>query len=186
MTAYYVLSPDPDPSYMRIKESRLPERYSDSILFAKSIKPARQPPVLDLEKKTAKPVDLVGGMITVPIVSERMREVVEALPDAVEFYPVRLVLPKDPKLDYCYFALNVLDYVDAFDRANSKYTDGDDSPVVLRVTKLAIVESRVVGRNIFRLTTYPFLLIVSENARQAFEAASLVGLQYKAIADYKP
>jgi len=186
MTAYYVLSPDPDPSLMRIRESRLPERYSDSILFAKSIKPARQPPVLDLEKKTAKPVDLVGGMITVPIVSERMRKVIDALPDPVEFYPVRLVLPKDPNLNYCYFALNVLDYADAFDRENSKYTDVDNSPVVLRVTKLAIVESRVGNRNIFRLTTYPFLLIVSEIARQAFEAASLVGLQFTAIADYKP
>jgi hypothetical protein len=186
MASYYVLSPDPNPVYMRIKESRLPKRYSDSILFGKSIKPAGQPPVLYLEKKTAKPVDLVGGMITVPIVSERMRTAIQQLPDPSEFYPVRLVLPKDPKVEYRYFAFNALDNVDAFDRTKSKYTAVDYSPVVPHVTKLAIIESKVGGRHIFRLTTYPLLLIVSQQARQTFEAASLVGLQFTAVADYKP
>ena len=185
MAAYFVLSPDLDASFMRIKQSRLSERYPDAIHFGESIKPTRQQPVLDLEKKTAKPVDLVGGMTTVPIVSGRMRMVVEALPDHVEFYPVRLVLPKDPKLDYRYFAMNVLHNVNAFDREKSEYTDFDYSPVVLRVTKLAIVESRVGTRNIFRLTNYPSLLIVSAKVREAFEAASLIGLQFTAIADYK-
>jgi hypothetical protein len=186
MPTYYVLSPGLDRSFMRIAESRLPEHYSDSILFGKPAKPARRPPVLELEKKTAKAVDLVGGMITVPIVSERMKAAVETLPDPVEYYPVRLVLPKDPTIEYRYFALNALHNVDAFDREKSKYTAVDYSPVVPHVTKLAITESKVEGRNIFRLTAYPLLLIVSETARQAFEAASLVGLQFTAISDYKP
>lgn len=186
MATYYVLSPGLDRSFMRIAESRLPEQYSDSILFGRPAKPARRPPVLDLEKKTAKPVDLVGGMVTVPIVSERMQAAIAELPDPVEYYPVRLVLPKDPKIEYRYFALNVLNNVDAFDFDKSNYTAVDYSPVVPHVTKLAIVESKIEGRNIFRLTTYPLLLIVSETARQALEAASLVGLQFTAIADYKP
>jgi hypothetical protein len=186
MPTYYVLSPGLDRSFMRIAESRLPEHYSDSVLFGKPVKAARRPPVLDLEKRTAKPVDLVGGLITVPIVSERMKLALESLPDVVEYYPVRLAQPKDPKFDRRCFALNALNNVDAFDREKSKYTAVDYSPVVLHVTKLAITESRVGGRNIFRLAAYPILLIVSEAARQALEAASLVGLQFTAISDYKP
>lgn len=186
MANYYVLSPGIDRSFMRIAESRLPEQYSDSILFGKPVKPARRTPVLDIEKKTARPVDLVGGLITVPIVSERMQEAASTLPDPLEYYPVKLVLPKDPKIEYPYFALNALDNVDAFDREKSEYTAVDYSPVVPHVTKLAIIESQVGGRNIFRLTSYPLLLIASEAARQAFEAASLTGLQFTPVADYRP
>lgn len=185
MSNYYVLSPDLDTSYMRIKVSRLPERYSDSILFAESMKPAKLKPVLDLEKKTAKSVDLVGGLITVPIISDKMLKAIATLPDAIEYYPVKLVLPKDPKIEYNYFALNALQHVDAFDRKNSKFIDVDYSPVVPHVTKLAIIESKTNSRNIFRLKTFPLLMIVSEAARKVFEEANLIGLQYTAIEDYK-
>lgn len=186
MANYYVLSPDLDASFLRIAESRLPEQYSDSILFGRPVKPARRAPVLDIEKKTAKPADLVGGLVTVPIVSERMQKAAAALPDPVEYYPVRLVLPKDPKVEYRYFAMNALDNVEAFDREKSEYTAVDYSPVVPHVTRLAIIESKVGGRNIFRLAAYPLLLIVSEAARHAFEAAALVGLQFTPVSDYKP
>lgn len=185
MSNYYVLSPDPLSSYMRIKLSRIPVRYSDAIRSGKPMKPSKSSPVCDLEKKRAKITDLVGGMIVEPIISERMLNAIATLPDAIEYYPVKLVLPKHTKIEYNYFALNALQYVDAFDRKNSKFKDVEYSPVVLRVTKLAIIESKIKGRNIFRLSSYPFLLIVSKVAREAFEAANLVGLQYTAIEDYK-
>jgi hypothetical protein len=186
MANYFILDAQADRTHLRIAESRIPERYTNAVLDGESIKPARSAPVAYIEKKTAKAVDFVGGVVTVPIVSAKMQGTLERVAEACEFYPVRLTLRRDARVEFRYLIFSALGLVDAFDWERSKYRRLADSPAVSRVEKLVLDESKVGNRNVFRLSAFPTQLIVSGKARAELESAQLLGLQFIPTSEYRP
>jgi hypothetical protein len=116
-----------------------------------------------------------------PVMSERMRSILHGfsgLP-ALREIPVRMVARGggSETIDGRFSAVQLLEYTDAVDFDRSEYETYPESPRhVRRFRKLVLRD--VPLPPLFRLASYPRKLLVRDDVRAAFEAASMRGIEY--------
>ena len=183
-TPYYILDAKFSRDTLSVSESELPVKLTNAVVSGQAVGRVAGRPAVFFSNKLMRPVDLVGGLVHVPIVSPKMRAVVEGLGESLEFTPVKVVCKKDDSIQYDYEILNVLNNLDAFDREKSVYRRVGDLRILPSVDKLVLKESEIGSRSLFRLSAFPGLLICSGEARSALEAAGLTGLSFQLTTDF--
>ncbi|MEL7590045.1 MAG: DUF1629 domain-containing protein [Anaerolineaceae bacterium] len=104
------------------------------------------------------PVDYLFCSVNIDAVSDHARTVIEKIsPLDVEFFPLD-VIDEDgmPIIKTKYWVINVLTIIDALDWDNTKWTTGKpptkkDPTAFLSIIKPCLIESKINGRNIFRI-----------------------------------
>lgn len=90
------------------------------------------PPSFDILGKSKKLRDFVGLMISAPVVSDRVRRILEPLCDGdVEFLPLQEIMGKR------YFAMNVLRVEDVLDLARCEFTSIATTKQIISIQKFA-------------------------------------------------
>lgn len=118
------------------------------------------------------------------IVSDRLRTVFEAVNAAVEYHPVTLLNQPGLRNGPEYFFANLLEKVDCFDFEKSVYSL--DGPFIDKIEKLAIDESKAVGKELFRLAnSYDDITLVSQDLADSVTSAGLTGAKFVAPGDWE-
>jgi hypothetical protein len=132
-------------------------------------------------RQPGSPLDYSEASFAIPVVSRRLRELLERLGvEDVQFFPASVESHEEP-----YFVLNVTRLVDCIDESRCLRTESwkpeDGRPE--KVGEYRVVEglrldsSRVGGARIFRTRGWP-VLIVSEDLKHAMEQERLAGPRF--------
>jgi hypothetical protein len=116
-----------------------------------------------------------------PLVSDRVKDVLESFYEDLpylEFFKVRF--NKDIKESYWF--VNIFDNIDAIDRDKSEYTIYPDfmgvkAGKIESINSMALKESVIGKRNIFRLTEQETYVMVSEKLHEAFLNIGITGFE---------
>ncbi|WNG21770.1 hypothetical protein F0U63_02410 [Cystobacter fuscus] len=130
------------------------------------------------------PLDFSEAALGIPMVSQRLKELLERLGvDAVQFFPVQVLSHSAP-----WFALNATRVVECIDESRclrvERWTPEDGAPE--RVGEYRVVErmridpSRVSGTRLFRTWGWP-VLVVSEDLKQAMEKEGISGTKFSEV-----
>ncbi|EPX59806.1 hypothetical protein D187_002550 [Cystobacter fuscus DSM 2262] len=130
------------------------------------------------------PLDFSEAALGIPMVSQRLKELLERLSvEAVQFFPVRVVSHDAP-----WFALNATRLVECIDESRclrvEHWTQADGAPE--RVGEYRVVErmridpSRVSGARLFRTWGWP-VLVVSEDLKHAMEKEGITGTKFSEV-----
>jgi hypothetical protein len=136
--------------------------------------------------KARKLEDFQPNLLSLLIVSPRVREVLKALEvKNAEFLPVTVKDQKKKTLANDYAILNVLGAEDAIDLARSTVQmdtiiDGD----IARVRKLVLKKKIDPAAKIFRCEKRTNLILVRDDVRAALEKAKLTGCKLVPVADF--
>jgi hypothetical protein len=136
--------------------------------------------------KARKLEDFQPNLMSLLIVSPRVREVIQALEvKNAEFLPVTVKDQKKKTVANDYAILNVLGAEDAIDLSRSKVEmdtiiDGN----IAQVRKLALKKKIDPAAKIFRCEKHTRLILVRDDVRAAFEKARLTGCKLVPIADF--
>lgn len=117
----------------------------------------------------------VGG---IPIVSERAAEVLRSVAERdIQLIPAHVI---PAPLDDSLYILNVLHRIDCLDEKNSLISGYRGPKKLGGVIEPSIDESKVKEQRLFRIDSWPVLVIVREAIVQAFTAANLTGARFEA------
>jgi hypothetical protein len=116
-----------------------------------------------------------------PLVSDRVKDVLESFSEDVpylEFFKVRF----NKNIKESYWFVNILDNIDAIDRDKSEYTlfpdfMGAKAGRIESINSMALKESVIGKRNIFRLTEQETYVMISENLHEAFLNIGITGFE---------
>jgi len=139
------------------------------------------------KKRTAKKPDLLSGIHSFPIISERFKDLLvnQAVSD-LEFHAIRLICEASGEIDQGYFFLNILNNRSCFDRQGSKYNVPDYDPnEIAEVSHLAIHEAPLAGRDLVRMAEIPSLILVSTRLKDLIEAHRLTGIICEPLDSYE-
>lgn len=129
--------------------------------------------------------DLVANSLGYLVVSERARGVLDAevSPGAVEYLPARIFDHKARPVPARYFVANVIEHVDALDRAGTKAEDNPLQPGELEFPeRIAADPSRIPpDRRLFRLVGLPRTIVAHTALFEAFQRAGLTGVDFGAL-----
>ena len=167
-----------------ISESDIPLNVTDAVFDGRRLGPQKRPYTAHFKANSGKPLDLLTGAVTVPVVSQHLREVVGKFPDPIEFHPVSVQSPKKPSVSYPYFVMNVLESLDAFDWSRSEYESAGDTGIVPMVTRMVLKPAAIGDRHLFRITAYPTVLIISGKGKEILEANQVTGIRYRPVSEF--
>jgi hypothetical protein len=130
------------------------------------------------------PLDFSEAALGIPMVSQRLKELLERLSvEAVQFFPARVLSHDAP-----WFALNATRLVECIDESRclrvERWTQDDGAPE--RVGEYRVVErmridpNRVSGARLFRTWGWP-VLVVSEDLMQAMEKEGITGTKFSEV-----
>lgn len=103
----------------------------------------------------------------------------------LEFFPVPVHNTWDDQIAD-YFFVHVLSNIDFIDKAHSDITWYEDEyGGIERVRSLAIVESKLQGRHVFRSPDLFQDTFISEEVKVALEAAELTGIKFVPASEYQ-
>ncbi|MFL5354794.1 imm11 family protein [Archangium sp.] len=137
--------------------------------------------------KGIKPADSIPNFLGFHIVSEKLKQLLEATAGArFEFLPVRLRNHKKKILPDAYYVANLLDLVTCVDRSRSDFTvDELDKKEIRRFRRLVLDTSKIgPDSKIFRLGERPRLLIVREDLARAITEAGCTGMRFMPMEDF--
>jgi len=118
------------------------------------------------------------------IVSHRMVSVIEKFPASYELFPVNVEYRGEPYTEARYFFLHILDEIDCLDKSASTYIEKKGYQGDFR--KLAVDESKIGGKNLFRLAkTYQTIVLTSDDLAVTAEAAGVVGARFIAPSEFR-
>lgn len=113
----------------------------------------------------------------VAIVSSRVAEILEArCADEVQFLPIR-----NDQLSGEYKVLNITSRIDCLDESRSQFSNYRGPGDFDYVFDITIDFSRAKAGRIFRLATWPAVVIASEEVRTALVAASATGAVFETL-----
>jgi len=127
-----------------------------------------------------KVFDSVTNDMKIPIVSERIKAIVEGLgSDDCEFIPVVLLDHKRKVASTSHYLLNTLRLIDFVDMNRSRYELSDLDPGEIAWLKELHIQPAKVdqGVHVFRATTLRGQVFVDEEICQAFEKEKITGLR---------
>lgn len=118
----------------------------------------------------------------IPVVTERFRRVLEACGAGnVEYFDVTVEGAERFDAFPQYYAFNIVGKVSASDDARSEYLEVAKQPATRLFGKLAIVEDRVRGLDLFVLAENLSVVIVSERVKSACEAGGVDTLRFQPV-----
>jgi hypothetical protein len=139
------------------------------------------PPIL-LEAVSGDPLSdfiYVGPFF---IVSERLRRLLDDLNVAAEYHEVEFVKCKMKKV--CYYFANLLEKANCLDFDKSIYTMRGQ--FVDEIEKLAIDETKVVGKNLVRLDkSLPVVILASRELKDKVENSGISGVFFQKPSEWK-
>ena len=124
----------------------------------------------------------IGGTV-LPLVSEKFRQLLENGEDCnhLEFLPIEY--GNNEQVPPKYWLMNILNNISCFDWEHSVYTRYPDSMKELAgrpetVDKLVIDESKVNGRNIFRIKELPTNIFISKALKNKLQKEKISGIHF--------
>ena len=122
----------------------------------------------------------------VPIVSERLKNLLEQQfeKELFEFCGINVFKSADPA-NQKYYAFNILENMDCFDKENSVYNTFEGSTVINSIAKLVLKEEMLSRRNIFRITPIRTAIFVNQKFKQAIEENNITGLSFISLGEFK-
>lgn len=123
-------------------------------------------PHLTFKNKHADLTDYVGGVATsFPIISHRLKEVLETLVDSnnIQFFECASNYAKKAK----FYIMHIVGYIDCFDWENSGYTKrksatNENEYWADEIKKVVFLKDKVGDRNIFRMSQSETNIFISE------------------------
>ena len=158
------------------------EDYMDGNPYPKGSPPAK----FFYRSAQKRETDLLLGIFSIPVVSERFRDVAtQHEPDKLEFHPVELICHETGASESSYFFMNILDNVSCFDRERSRFRSSEVAPAVLSsIEELVLNESMIDQRHLFRMKEFDTLIFASAALRDAIEQAELSGVRFSRLDEY--
>jgi len=130
---------------------------------------------------TKKFPDVIGTGSSEYFVTNAFKRVIEGLESAENMHFIAVTL-----VDKQYWLLNILNNIECFDFENSEYSVREGNPRIIRDIKtMALMESRINGRHIFRVAEKPVYIFISQTLKDAIEANNLTGIEYDNIFEIK-
>jgi len=119
---------------------------------------------------------IISGL---PIVSEKVKELIESLNIGFQF--IKTTIPS-------YFLMNTMEPIKAFDWEQSIYERNPSflpevADMPMEIEKLVFNES-IIGIDIFRMYEEPISLFISVKLKEVFENGGVTGLEYIPISEY--
>lgn len=178
---YFYWTPHWTKGEVFIEEVSAPARFDDYYL-GQPIAPAKSPLLFIYRLPVTRKQDLVSGIQVFPIVSRRLRGILEEFePSDIEFHPVEL-RSGGKDVDKTYSIAHLLRPVDCMDRERSAYElDEEDPEIVMEIGSLVLDQDALSGRHIVRMNERPVDVLVSEELRAAMEQAGLTGMEFRPI-----
>ncbi len=145
-----------------------------------------EPIELYYEGASSRKRDYVAGVQMFPVVSARLREVLDdAGVRGLEYHPAVLICADDGETDTGYHVLNILNQVAALDRdrARVEIFPGTED-IVARVHELAVREEALAGYDLVRLEEVRPIVLASDRLRATIEQSGVSGMTFIAVEDY--
>ncbi|MEM6807829.1 MAG: DUF1629 domain-containing protein [Pseudomonadota bacterium] len=140
---------------------------------------------LKLSTESSIETDLLSGVFSYPVVSERLRSTISRYePENCQFFPVRVVKGDGSPTETPYYFMNVLDNRACFDWGASTYEEGRNRKMPLDVTRLVVLESEIEDRHLVRIREIPSLMLVSKALQSEIESSNMLGVQFLPVSDY--
>ena len=119
-----------------------------------------------------------------PVVSERLRAVLEGFRVAAEFFPVEVVSKDGSSLGSRWCCLNVLSVVDCLDWEKSVYKL--EKNFATQLERVAVVDEAIGAHALFRIArAIPSLICASESLSDAVAASGCSGVVFKKPEDWR-
>jgi hypothetical protein len=131
-------------------------------------------------KKEIKIFDSMAVALSIPIVSRRIKEILERLaPTQCEFLPVVVSDHKKKPASHEHFVLNPLRIADIIDMGRSRYIASSFNPDQIGDLSELRLRPDAVGReiHIFRAKTMLKQVFIAESLYEAFQQAKVTGLR---------
>lgn len=180
-----------DPSYARLQAGTPPELRSVRARLSYGMSVGDAFPdgvVFDVNPESgAFFPDSLSNSSNLYIVSERLREVLEAASPSFEFHRVRVRNHKGRLEKSPYYVANLLDLVDCMDRKKSKFRPSEiDTTQASTIHELVLDLSRIPNeKKIFRLASRRRLFLVRKDlAYDIFRVKKFEGMLFKKIELY--
>lgn len=171
----YEYCPDSDSFESFLLKSSKDEKTINRLMDCKSIGKAWAPLAIKIDQSMGGKSDF-PSMEGIPVFSERAWRMLEPLIGRhVEALPIR-----HPKSDV-FYAINVLEMVDALDRKKS-VVDLYPNGKVMSIEKYVFKATAIRGKSIFKIPeTHGVLVFVSEEFRSCVERSKMKGLIFKRL-----
>lgn len=117
-----------------------------------------------------------------PIISERIKSVLDHFQVNAEFIPVRIVFENAEFREKQYWFMNVLEMLDVLDRNRGQYTYWSDPQFVThvdKIKKLAIDEEKAADRALFRIAKgAEYIIAVNDALAESLSSHGITGLHF--------
>jgi hypothetical protein len=191
MSKYFILQKLYTPDEVELAEIESIRNIEEISLDGKKID-VSTPIRAKLKNNKANFPDLLIGATSLPIVSEKLKEILldNSFPEKMEFIPIIIDLP----VQKSYYVLNILDNLKCFDWKNAEY---DDFPEFLKeelphlsdkpetINKLVLNESKIEKRNLFRMYEQPTSVFISSQLKEEFKKNNVTGCRFAELSEYR-
>jgi hypothetical protein len=127
--------------------------------------------------------DMPDWIPSSPVFSQRFIDVLKgAGVRNLDIYDTEVVHEERGKSYTGYKAVNIIGRLNCADLEKSEYLPGYKPPL-MKFEKLVIDESRTMGQPLFRLAENTLFILVSEQVKQAVNAANLLGVRVVSLED---
>lgn len=125
--------------------------------------------------------DYISNPLGWPIVSQRIVKIFDSLEIVnIQYFPANILHKTSNKEIHSYHIVNVLELISALDLEKSVYDSWDDSRKRVRGLREPVIQNNKIAPeiDIFRLTEYPFWLLISERLKQIFIKERITGVDF--------
>ncbi|MBU3661259.1 MAG: hypothetical protein FGM14_15410 [Flavobacteriales bacterium] len=177
MKNYYRLVPWTDEKGITIDEITGIESFKDTYYDGKLIS-LKETPFIHFENLKKQPLDFLTDYGFRPIVSLKMKQILE---DQKDDFPYLQFIPLKSKLKKEYFFLQILENIHCFDWEKSEYTRHPEflglENIPDKVSKLVMHHEKIGTRNIFRMAEKSTKIFVSDSLANILTANNITGMR---------
>jgi hypothetical protein len=176
---YRMVTGNIDASQIEVYDQMYTEEINDNSHKGKTFDLTKMPKLFYKPADGVKS-DLVRGAVSFPVVSKKLREIIEVSGDEnVIFHKVELLgLGNDEiDVDKSYSFMNILNPVDCFDFEKSIYKPMEGFPkIATNIDKIVLDETKIDGRKIFRIIQSPGIIFIAKEIKTEIEDSNLIGI----------
>lgn len=177
--SYKKLVKDYKKGEMMIGELIVSSEWEENELLGVSLKDFDKPKAIIKNKSGSAPDFLIGGT-SLPVISDKVKSILESLPRAseLEFLPLEM---KNYNKKQSYWVLNILIILEGLDYEKSDLLLHESSNTIRSINKMVLREDVIDDRLIFYLDESPVEIFVSEKLIEIFEKEGVTGYTVEAL-----
>lgn len=139
----------------------------DSLLSADS-------PIIQIRNKSGKLRDFLIGGTSIPVVSQKVKELLQKLDDVsyLEFIQLKT---DDINISEPYWAINIKSIIKCLDYDKSEYTVHEKSGKIRKIEKMVLRDEVIGDRNIFYIEEDPVNVYISDKLKVIFAEKEITG-----------